>query len=193
MLLGQLRNPLLLLLLGAAAVSALTGDPTDAVIIFAIVLLSVGLGFVNEYRAARAVAALHGDIHYEAVVRRDGTQQRVDVTNLVPGDVVALNIGAVVPADVRVLQSDALTCDEAILTGESAPAAKSPEARPSTDSALDLPGCAFMGTVVRRGSGTGVVVATGSATAFGAIAAGLGVNQTQTAFQVGLQSFSGCW
>ena len=70
----QLRNPLLLLLLGAAAISGATGDPTDAVIIAAIVVLSVGLGFVNEYRAAQAVAALHGDIHHEAVVWRDGAR-----------------------------------------------------------------------------------------------------------------------
>jgi len=189
-LVGQLRNALLLLLLGAAGVSALTGDPTDAIIISAIVVLSVGLGFVNEYRAARAVAALHGDIHYQAVVRRDGEEQRVDVTRLVPGDVVLVNMGAVVPADVRLLESSALTCDEAILTGESTAAAKSPAPAAPADSAVDLPGCAFMGTVVRRGSGTGVVVATGGATAFGAIAAGLGVNQTETAFQVGLRGFS---
>ena len=69
-LLAQVRNPLLVLLLGAAAVSGLTGDPTDAVIIAVIVTLSVGLGFVNEYRSARAVAALHADIRYEALVRR---------------------------------------------------------------------------------------------------------------------------
>ena len=75
-LLAQLRNPLLVLLLGAAAVSGLTGDPTDAVIIAVIVVLSVGLGFVNEYRSARAVAALHADIHYEALVRRDGRHEQ---------------------------------------------------------------------------------------------------------------------
>ena len=73
-LLRQLRNPLLLLLLAAAAVSGLTGDPTDAAIIAAIVALSVGLGFVNEYRAANAVAALHRDLHHEALVWRDGEQ-----------------------------------------------------------------------------------------------------------------------
>ena len=71
---AQLRNPLLWLLLGAAAVSGLTGDPAGAVIIAVIVLLSVGLGFVNEYRSARALAALHGDIHYSAVAWRDGAR-----------------------------------------------------------------------------------------------------------------------
>src|SRR5664279_1517117 len=83
-LLGQLRNPLLVLLLGAALVSAFTGGLTDAGIIGAIMLLSVGLGFVNEYRSANAVAALHGDIRYEALVWRDGRQRAVDVSLLVP-------------------------------------------------------------------------------------------------------------
>jgi Mg2+-importing ATPase len=189
-LLAQLRNPLLVLLLGAAAVSGLTGDPTDAVIIAVIVALSVGLGFVNEYRSARAVAALHDDIHYEALVRRDARQATVDVTTLVPGDVVALRVGDVVPADLRLIEVNGLECDEAVLTGESLPAPKSTAPAPPTDSAVDLPSCAFMGTVVHQGSGQGVVVATGSATAFGKIAIGLGERAAETAFQVGLRGFS---
>ena len=84
---------MLLLLLVAALVSGLTGDATDAIIIAVIVALSVGLGFVDEYRAALAVQQLHSKIRHEAVVWRDGHQQNVDVTQLVPGDVVALGIG----------------------------------------------------------------------------------------------------
>ena len=94
-LMRQLRNPLLLLLLAAAAVSGLTGDPTDAAIIAAIVVLSVGLGFVNEYRAANAVAALHRDLHQTTIAVRDGAQIRLDVAELVPGDIVALSVGDV--------------------------------------------------------------------------------------------------
>ncbi|MGI8429328.1 MAG: magnesium-translocating P-type ATPase [Solirubrobacteraceae bacterium] len=190
-LLRQLRNPLLILLLAAAGISAATGDVTDGVIISAIVVLSVGLGFVNEYRSAKAVAALHGDIHYDALVWRGGTQRKADVTTLVPGDVVALRVGDVVPADLRVLESNQLECDEAVLTGESMPAPKSEEPVPAGDSAVDLPACAFMGTVVHQGSGRGIVVSTGMATAFGTIAAGLGERQAETAFQVGLRGFSG--
>ena len=189
-LLGQLRNPLLFLLLAAAAISAFTGGVTDAAIIATIVVLSVGLGFVNEYRSARAVAALHGDIHYEALVWRDGRQREVDVSVLVPGDVVALRIGDVVPADLRIVRTDQLECDEAVLTGESMAAAKTTEPVAGTDSAVDLPSCAFMGTIVHQGAGQGVVVSTGAATAFGAIAAGLGERQAETAFQVGLRGFS---
>jgi P-type Mg2+ transporter len=188
---GQLRNPLLVLLLGAAVVSAFTGGLTDAVIIAAIMLLSVGLGFVNEYRSAKAVAALHGDIRYRTVVWRDGRQRELDVELLVPGDVVALRIGDVVPADLRVIEADQLECDEAVLTGESMAAAKTPKPAAVTDSGVDLPSCAFMGTVVHQGAARGVVVATGARTAFGAIAIGLGERQAETAFQVGLRDFSG--
>ena len=123
-LVRQLRNPLLLLLLAAAAVSGLTGDPTDAVIIGVIVALSVGLGFVNEYRSEQAVAALHAQIRHRALVVRGGAPQRVDVVDLVPGDVVQLSVGDIVPADMRLLQTTELECDEAVLTGESMPVDK---------------------------------------------------------------------
>ncbi len=143
-LLGQLRNPLLVLLLAAAAVSALTGGVTEAAIIAAIMVLSVGLGFVNEYRSAKAVAALHGDVHHQALVWRDGEQRELDVSLLVPGDVVGLRVGAVVPADLRIMESDQLECDEAVLTGESAAAVKTAEPVTRTDSGVELPPCAFI-------------------------------------------------
>jgi Mg2+-importing ATPase len=101
----QLRNPLLVLLLAAAGVSAATGDPTDGAIIAAIVVLSVGLGFINEYRSEVAVAALHAGIRHQALVWRDGRQQRLDVRGLVPGDLVALRVGDLVPADLRLLEA----------------------------------------------------------------------------------------
>ena len=104
MLLRQFRNPLLLLLLGCAAISGFTGDPTDAFIIAAIVALSVFLSFFNEYRAESAVEALHAEIHHRALVRRDGHDQLVDTTGIVPGDVVNLEVGNIVPADMRLLE-----------------------------------------------------------------------------------------
>ena len=90
----QLRNPLLILLAGAAAISGATGDPADAVIIGLILALSVGLGFTNEYRAEVAATALHASIHHQTVAWRDGTRVAVDVADLVPGDVVELSVGA---------------------------------------------------------------------------------------------------
>ncbi len=176
-------------MLAAAGVSALTGDVADGAIIAVIVVLSVGLGFANEYRSEVAVAALHANIRHTALVWRDGTQRRVDARDLVPGDVLALAVGDLVPADVRVLEANQLECDEAVLTGESMPAIKSVSAVAAGD-ATDLASGAFMGTVVHQGSGRAVVVSTGSATTFGKIAVGLTERQADTAFQVGLRSFS---
>ena len=188
-LVRQLRNPLLLLLLVAAAVSAATGNTTDGAIIAAIVVLSVGLGFVNEYRSEVTVAALHANIRHEALVWRDNNAQRVDVSGLVPGDIIELRVGDLVPADVRLIETVQLECDEGILTGEPIAAVKTVEAS-TTNSGVDLPSCAFMGTVVHQGSGKAVVVSTGSSTEFGKIAVGLGERQAETAFQVGLRGFS---
>ncbi len=181
-LLRQIRNPILILLLGAALVSGLTGGGTNALIIAVIVALSVGLGFFNEYRAERAMAALRAQIRQEAEVRRDGQQSRVPVMDLVPGDVVSLRIGALVPADLRLLTVDELECDEGVLTGGSMPVAKSVTPAGGREP-RDQPGFAFMGTIVHQGSALGVVVRTGARTAFGQIAAGLAEKQRQTAFE----------
>lgn len=189
-LVRQLHNPLLLLLLAAALTSALVGERTDALIIFVISALSIGLGFVNEYRSERAVEALHSQLRHTTLALRDGSDVRVDVTGLVAGDVVRIGVGDVVPADLRLLESEGLECDEAALTGESLPAEKQAEPVKTPQSQLDLASCAFLGTVVRAGSGRGVVVQTGARTAFGMIAVRLGERQPQTAFELGLRSFS---
>jgi Mg2+-importing ATPase len=185
----QLRNPILLLLLGAALVSGLTGGATNAIIIAVIVALSVGLSFFNEYAAERAMASLRARIRQDAEVRRDGQPVQVPVADLVPGDVVTLHLGALVPADLRLLEVHELECDEGVLTGESMPVAKTIEAGHGEDE-RDLADCAYMGTVVHEGSGAAVVVETGTRTAFGRIAAGLSEQQGQTAFEVGLSRFS---
>ncbi|GLZ40741.1 magnesium-translocating P-type ATPase [Actinokineospora sp. NBRC 105648] len=186
----QLRSPLLGLLLAAAVASALFGQRGDAIIIAAIVLVSVGLGCANEYRAERAAEALHSRIRHGSGVLRDGVRSTVDVTGLVPGDVVELRLGDVVPADLRLLSVTGLECDESVLTGESLPVDKSTGPVPPGTPLADLSGAALMGTVVRAGSGVGVVVATGARTRFGSIAAGLDTHPLDTEFQVGLRKFS---
>jgi Mg2+-importing ATPase len=189
-LVRQLRNPLLVLLVAASLTSFAVGERTSALIILAIICLSVGLGFFNEYRSELAVEALHSQLRHTALSIRDGEPVAVDVTELVPGDVVRLAVGDVVPADLRVLNSDGLECDESVLTGETLPAEKCSDPVTAPESPQDLPSCAFMGTVVREGSGLGVVVGTGGRTEFGAIALKLGERQPQTAFQLGLRDFS---
>ncbi|MGW2701505.1 magnesium-translocating P-type ATPase [Streptomyces sp. NPDC001340] len=186
----QLRSPLLGLLLAAAIVSYFVGERSDAVIIGVIVVLSVGLGFANEYRAEKTAQALHAKIRHRAVVLRDGRPQEVEVTGLVPGDVVELRLGDIVPADLRLLQATGLECSESVLTGESLPVAKDTAPVPAGTALADLSGCALMGTVVHCGSGRGVVVATGAEAEFGKIAAGLSGHQLETEFQVGLRRFS---
>jgi Mg2+-importing ATPase len=186
----QLRSALLALLLVAATVSFFVGERTDAIVIGLILSISVLLGFANEYRAERAGAALHDRIRHQVVVVRGGRQHRVDVVDLVPGDVVEIELGMVVPADVRLLSVHRLECDESVLTGESVSVAKQVEPVPAGAGLGDLASCALMGTVVRAGSGTGVVVATGGATAFGRIALGLGERHPETEFQAGLRRFS---
>ncbi|MEU9044797.1 MULTISPECIES: magnesium-translocating P-type ATPase [unclassified Kitasatospora] len=189
-LVRQLRSALLLLLLVTAVVSYFFGERTDAVIIGVILLLSVALGFANEYRAERAAEALHSRVRHTVVAVRDGRETEVDVTELVPGDVVRLVLGQVVPADLRLLECTALQCDESVLTGESVPVNKDTGPLPAGTALAELAGCALMGTVVHAGAGTGVVVATGGRAEFGRIALGLGERQPETDFQVGLRRFS---
>lgn len=186
----QLNNAVLALLALTAAVSFFLGDSTQALIIGIILAVSIGLGFVNEYRAEKASAALHSRVQHTAVVRRDGHAVKLDVNALVPGDVIELTLGELVPADVRLLAVNGLECNESILTGESEPVEKSAEPTPPGTALADARDLAFMGTVVSAGGATAVVYATGLNAQFGRIAAGLGDRQPETDFQIGLRRFS---
>ncbi|WP_458685726.1 magnesium-translocating P-type ATPase [Nocardia tengchongensis] len=186
----QLRSPLLLLLAVTATVSFFLGERTDAVVIGVIVALSVGLGTVNEFRAEQAADALHERIRHRVVAVRDGRARSIDLPELVPGDIVELRPGELVPADLRLLSSTGLHCDESVLTGEAEPVRKSAEAVPEGSPIAELSSCALMGTVVAAGTGRGVVIATGGEAEFGRIALGLARKEPETEFQVGLRRFS---
>ncbi len=133
---------------------------------------------------------MHSQIRHRATVRRDGVPCSLDVTVLVPGDIVELAVGAVVPADMRLIEAVALECDESVLTGESSPAEKQTDAVTPGAALAELSSCVFMGTVVHAGSAVGVVVETGGRTEFGRIALGLGEREPETQFQAGLRDFS---
>jgi Mg2+-importing ATPase len=175
--LAQFASPLVLVLILAAVVSRVLGERTEAVVILCIVAVNACLGFVQEYRAERAVRALRQFVTRTARVHRDGSLVEIAAAELVPGDVVELDLGVLVPADCRLLAADELTADEASLTGESAPAAK------------DAGATVYMGTPVLSGSGTAVVIATGPRTALGRMAA-LVRQPEQTDFQRSIRRFS---
>jgi Ca2+-transporting ATPase len=168
----QFANAMILVLLAAAAVTTLIGELKDTVVILAIVLLNAVIGFVQEHRAEKAMEALRRMTSPTSVVIRDGSPAAIPAGSLVPGDVVRLEAGDVVTADLRLLEARALRINEAALTGESEPAEKISAALPDVPDAVlaDQRNMAFSGTAVTYGRGRGVVVATGMATALGRVA-----------------------
>jgi P-type Ca2+ transporter type 2C len=186
----QLTAVMVLILIGAAALSLALGKYLEAGAIGTIVVLFALLGFLQEYRAERAIAALRKMAVPIVRVSRDGQVAEVPAAELVPGDIVILEAGNVVPADLRVIESAGLRVQEAALTGESEPVDKQVGAIPGQDIALgDRRNMAYSGTQVTYGRGRGVTVATGMATELGRIAALLqGVGATHTPLQARLDS-----
>lgn len=171
MVLEQLKSFVVLLLIGASIVSAILGEWVDASAIIAIVVLNTIMGVIQESRAEEALAALKKMAAPEAQVLRNGHRTSVPSHNLVPGDVVFLEAGNFVPADLRLLESVNLRIDEAALTGESVPVQKNSVDMLPTDASLgDRKNTAFMGTTVTYGRGKGVVTSTGMLTQLGMIA-----------------------
>jgi Ca2+-transporting ATPase len=171
MLLDQFTDFMIIVLIVAAVVSGLIGEPPDAVAIVVIVLLNGVIGFVQEYRAERAVAALKLLAAPQAKVRRDGNLRTIPAAELVPGDVVVVEAGDGVPADLRLFETVQLKVEEAALTGESVPVEKHTQPLPGEDVPVgDRLNLAHKGTSVTYGRGAGLVVATGMATELGGIA-----------------------
>jgi len=170
-LLRQFANLLIVILLAATAISLFLGESLDAYVILAIVLACVGLGFVQEYRAEQAAAALQKLAAPVATVVRDGRERSIPAREVVPGDVLVLHTGDRVAADARLLEEINLKADEALLTGESTASGKdlAPVADPDL-AVADRKCMVFGGTVITYGRGRAVVTATGMDTEFGKIA-----------------------
>jgi Ca2+-transporting ATPase len=177
--LAQFANTMIMVLLVAAAIMVAIGEPTDAIVIGAIVILNAGIGFVQEYRAEQAMAALRTMAAPTARVVRDGAELTITAPELVPGDILVLDAGDVVAADVRLTESPNLRVNEAPLTGESVPVDKVPDVIPVESGELvgDRRNMVFKGTAVVYGRGRGIVVATAMDTALGQIAGLLKAHQ----------------
>jgi len=190
MLLDQFKDVMILILLGAAIISGIIGDLTDTIVILVIVLLNALLGFFQEYRAEKAMQALKQMAVTQARVLRDGNINWLPATELVPGDVIQLEAGSAVPADVRIIESINLKIEEAALTGESQAIDKIIDSLETEDLPLgDKINMAFKGTFVTYGRGTAVVIATGMQTELGRIAKMLQEDETLTPLQQRMASF----
>jgi Mg2+-importing ATPase len=189
-LLNRFKNPLVVILLAASAISALTGEVADFVIINLIVLLSVTLDFVQEYRAGQAAERLRQSVSVRVSAVRDGKPREVPVTEVVPGDVALLSAGDLVPADSRVLEARDFFVKQALLTGEPYPIEKrSGELTADATDLQDATNAVFMGTSVISGSAKVLVIKTGTDTAIGEIADSLTRQPPPSAFEMGTHRF----
>ncbi len=172
--LRQFKSPLIYLLLAAAAVSLAIGELTDAAFIFVVLQVNAIIGATQEWKAATSAAALDTLVQKLAIVRRNGVRRQIDAVDLVPGDLVELGAGALVPADIRLASQRDLQVDESLLTGESLPVEKDADARLAADAVLgDRRTLLHAGTVVLAGRATGLVARTGLHTEIGRIAQAL--------------------
>lgn len=189
LLLRQFTSPLVLILIIGATISLFLREWIEAAIILAIVTGSALLGFIQEYQASRAVEELRAKLALNAKVVRDGVTRPIPVEQIVPGDIVELSAGSLVPADGVIVHSDSLVVTEAALTGESFPVEKATGVSPPEAALAARTNCLFLGTSVASGTATMLVVATGPATSFGGIAGRLEDHPLKTEFSRGLSDF----
>jgi magnesium-transporting ATPase (P-type) len=177
-LLHQILNPLIFILIAAAAASVAIGETTDAVFILLVIVINSGLGAYQEYNAEKSAAGLQKLLKISARVRRSGVQTEISAENLVPGDIVFLESGSKVPADLRLLDVNGLTADESFLTGESLAANKKAGVLMESIGVADRANMAFAGAAITSGRAMGVVAATGMATQVGKIAENITLSES---------------
>lgn len=187
----RMKSPLVIQLLVIAIVSAFIGELKSTGIVSAMIFLSIGLSYILDKRSGRAVEALGKRVQSRSFVLRDGKEIEVKISEIVPGDIVILQTGSVVPADLRIISAKDFFVSESALTGESLPIEKTAvNTVEPTKSALELPNACFLGTSVTSGVARGLVINTGERTLFGAIAERLTEERVETSFDKGIRSFT---
>lgn len=187
----RLKSPLVVQLLVIAMVSALIGEIKSTFIVSAMVLLSVGLSYILDRRSTLAVESLGKRVQSRTLVLRDGVETEVKISEIVPGDIVVLYAGSIIPADLRLVSAKDFFVSESALTGESMPVEKTASAPTiATSSAIDLPNACFLGTFVTSGTARGLVINTGPRTLFGAISEKLTEEPPETSFDRGVRNFT---
>jgi Mg2+-importing ATPase len=187
--LNQFKSPIMLILLFATVVSAVTREWVDAVIILLVLLGSAVLSFTQEYNANNAAAKLRAQVTIKATALRGGEKQAIPADQMVPGDVILLSAGSLVPADGVLLEGVDLFVNQAVLTGETFPVEKVPGVVLAGAGLAERTNCVFMGTNIRSGTGRALIVETGKATAFGQIAGRLTLRPPETEFERGIRHF----
>ena len=191
---SQFASPLLLILIGASIVSAFLGDVFDTAIIIIIIVISVLLGFVQEYKSEEALAQLKKYYTYKAVVLRNREKIQISARELVVGDIVFVGLGDIAPADMRILETDGITVNESVLTGESRPVQKhandlSGATSNSQQNPQEMKNALFMGTTIVDGYAKAVVMAIGPNTYFGKTASVFSSKVPESDFQIGIRKF----
>ena len=187
--LRQFKSPLVLILLFATLISAFVREYADALVIFAIVIGSAVITFAQEFAASNAVEKLRGRLVHKVAALRDGKQELLPVEEIVPGDVVMLSAGSLVPADGLVLEAKDFFVNQAVLTGETFPVEKRPGPVGSQSGLSERLNSVFMGTTVRSGTARVLIARTGAATAYSQIADRLNLRPPETEFERGIRRF----
>lgn len=190
-LLQRCRNPLVIQLLVICIVSLLMGDVRAATVVGVMVLLSVVLAYVQEHRSSKAVEKLNAMVQTNSLVMRDGKEYDIPIAEIVPGEIVILQAGALIPADLRLISAKDFFVSQSSLTGESMPVEKHAERADATGrGVIELQNACFQGSNVVSGTARGLVVNTGSRTHFGSIAEKLSGQRAQTSFDRGIAGFT---
>lgn len=189
LLLRQFKSPLVLILVFAAVVSLIVGEWTEASIVLMVVFGSTMLGFAQEYRAGNAVEQLRARITLKSNVVRDGVARLLPTREVVPGDIVLLSAGSLIPADGVVLEANDFFVNQAVLTGETFPVEKHPGATAASSSLVERSSSVFMGTNVSSGTARVLIAQIGKSTVFGRVAQRLSLRAPETEFEQGIRRF----